>query len=161
MRASLPIALCTAATFLVSSGASAQTTPPPVIVTGTPTSSVAGSQAGRSATVTPTTHKSVWQSDGSWGWFVVASSIFVGTGLTGFGLGQTCDDPEGVNACTRGTSLALWGGIGIAALGSAIGLLIVQEGRVKTHGHNIGTIKLGPLGEFRLAPPPYAMPRDF
>lgn len=154
MRVSLPIAVCTSVTVLVSSVAHAQNASQGPITTGTPTTSVAGSVTSKSSTIVPTNRTPTWQTDGSWGWFVVASSIFVGTGMTGFGLGQTCDDPDGVNACTRGTSLALWGGIGIAAIGSAIGLIIVQEGRARTHGQNIGTIKLGPLGELRLAPTP-------
>lgn len=146
--------------MLASTLSHAQSTVPPAIVTGTPTTSVTGSAAAKSSSITPTRQNVAWQKDGSWGWFVVASSIFVGAGLTGFGLGQSCDDPDGVNACTRGTSMALWGGIGIAALGSAIGLIIVQEGRSRTHNLNFGTIRLGPLGDFRLAPPPYTMPRD-
>ena len=154
MRAKLSLALCTSAVFLLGASAHAQDRPG-VITTGTTTASVEGSTASRSVNVTPGRHEPRWQQDGSWGWFVVATSVFVGAGITGFGLGQTCPDPEPVNACTKGTSLALWAGIGIVAVGTAIGVLIVQEGHARTKHLDLAraTVKLGPLGEFRFASP--------
>lgn len=153
MRSLSSIARSTAlvvALSIVSHGV-ARAEDPPSVHYATPTTSAPGSHASKSSLVVPGRATQPWVKDGSWGWFVVASSIFLGTGITGFGLGQTCED--GVNACTRGTSLALWGGIGLAAVGSAIGLIIVQAGHSKDRNQNFATVNLGPLGDFRLAPP--------
>jgi hypothetical protein len=153
MRTFVPLALCT--TLLVESVARAEDALPATsddhVVAATPSQSAPNSPAARSARIKPGTTRQTWQHDGTWGWFVVASSIFVGTGVTGFGLGQSCDD-YGVNSCTKGTSLAIWGGIGIAALGTALGLVVVQRGRAKLRNEDFATLKLGPLGEFRWAP---------
>lgn len=148
MRAKLFITTLTTATVLTASVAHADE----AMVSGTSTHSVQSSAPAKAMQTTPQLKRPAWQADGSLGWFVIATSVFVGTGLTGFGLGQTCDDPFGVNACTRGTSMALWGGIGIAALGSAIGLVILQKGRARTSNQTFATVKLGPLGDFRLIP---------
>lgn len=153
MRATSLLSLFTAAAVLASSGVARAEDPVSPITTGTADRSARNSAPAKAVTITPGSSNATWQKDGSLGWFVVATSLFVGTGLTGFGLGQTCDEPFGVNACTRGTSIALWGGIGVAALGTAIGLVIVQKGRARAHGETFATIKLGPLGDFRLAPP--------
>lgn len=104
--------------------------------------------------ITPATSPAHWSKDGSLGWFVIASSIFIGAAVTGFGLAQTC--PEGVNSCTRSTSLAIWGGIGGATLGTILGLVMVQQGHARQTGQNVSVLRLGPLGEFALLPAPAA-----
>lgn len=121
----------------------------------TATESAPNSYTSRSTQmVPPHAGKRAWTHDGSWGWFLVASSLFVGAGLTGFGLGQTCDGPDGKHsACTRWTSMAIWGGIGFAAVGSILGLIVVQRGRARVMKQNFATVNLGPLGDVQLVPP--------
>lgn len=148
MRSTLPIALCTALSLLLQGVAHAEDAPS--VSTGTATTSVRGSTAHRAQAIVPGAITQPWVKNGDWGWFVVATSLFVGTGATGFGLGQTCD--EGVNSCTRYTSLALWGGLGVAAVGTALGLIVVQAGHSKSRDANFATLNLGPLGDFRLVP---------
>jgi hypothetical protein len=70
-----------------------------------------------------------WRDDGSWGWFIVASSILAGGVVTTAGLAQTCE--SGVNACSRGASVAIWGGVGLATVGSIVGLAIAHRGRAR------------------------------
>ena len=64
---------------------------------------------------------------GSWGYWVVASSVVVGGGVTTYGL--TLDCAKGDDACRWSTSLAIWGGLGGAMVGSLVGLAIVHDGK--------------------------------
>jgi hypothetical protein len=41
------------------------------------------------------------------------------------------DCRDGDKPCEKRASLAIWGGIGIASLASAIGISVVQSGRVR------------------------------
>lgn len=122
---------------------SAPSTPPPPLVAV----AVAGPDAPvrpaeTTAPKTPGVARASWTKDGSWGWFVTASSLFVGTTLTAVGLALDCN--EGSNPCTRGASVAIWGGIGIAAIGSMIGLAVVRNGSEKARA---------PAAAFRARPP--------
>lgn len=83
--------------------------------------------APRAAGTAPTGRASSWQSDGSWGWFVVASSVFLGGGLTSVGLAVSCN-AEDAEPCQRRASMLIWSGFGVAALGSVLGLAAVARG---------------------------------
>lgn len=58
------------------------------------------------------------------GWYVLAASLLVGAALTTYGLGIDCDEHD--HACHRRASLPIWGGVGVAASGSILGLYLVQ-----------------------------------
>lgn len=148
MRSTLPIVLATVASLLVHGVTRAEDASPSS--SAATDSSARASAPARAVLIVPGPRTQPWVRNGDWGWFVVASSIFVGTGATGFGLGQTCD--EGVNSCSRVTSLALWGGLGVAAIGTALGLIVVQAGHASSRDKTFATVNLGPLGDFRLAP---------
>lgn len=68
-------------------------------------------------------------SSGTWGWYVVASGLVVGAASTTYGLTIDCSGSD--LGCQSRASLAIWGGIGIAALASALGIAVVQAGRVQ------------------------------
>jgi hypothetical protein len=58
------------------------------------------------------------------GWIVVALSLTAGAILTGASLDITCSHEE---KCARWVSLGIWGGIGIASIGSVIGISMVKR----------------------------------
>jgi hypothetical protein len=64
---------------------------------------------------------------GEWGWAVVVSSVVAGAALTLYGLTIECGDDD--VSCQRRASLPIWGGVGVASLGTLIGIRIVQVGR--------------------------------
>jgi hypothetical protein len=66
-------------------------------------------------------------STGDWGWLVLGYGVLVGGSVTVYGLTFDCSDSN--TSCQRKTSLLIWGGAGIAALASAVGISIVQSGR--------------------------------
>jgi hypothetical protein len=72
--------------------------------------------------------RATWRKDGTWGWFLVASTVFVGGAISSIGLAITCDDGAST-ACERRAGMLLWGGIGLASVGSVIGLTVVAQGR--------------------------------
>jgi hypothetical protein len=61
----------------------------------------------------------------SWGWLVVIGSIAAGIGVTTYGLGIDCAEFD--DDCHRRAALPIWGGFGVAATGSLIGLQIVES----------------------------------
>ena len=63
-------------------------------------------------------------SGGSVGWVVVAASMVAGTVLTVHGLRIECGATD--TGCQRKASLAIVGGVGVASLGSLIGLTVVR-----------------------------------
>lgn len=65
-----------------------------------------------------------YTSSTSWGWPLAVLSVATGAVITGASLGIECapNDLE----CARWASLGIWSGIGIASLGAAAGLLVVQ-----------------------------------
>ncbi len=68
-------------------------------------------------------------SSGTWGWYVLASGVAVGAAVTAYGFTIDCSETD--LACRSRASLGIWGGIGIAAIASALGLAVVQAGRVQ------------------------------
>jgi len=62
--------------------------------------------------------------DQKWGWLIVAGAIVAGAAVTTYGLSIDCqkDDTD----CHRRAALPIWGGVGIAATGSLIGIRIVE-----------------------------------
>ena len=62
---------------------------------------------------------------GQWGWLVLGTGILAGGALTAYGLTFDCDNDLD---CGKRAGVAIWGGLGIAALTSAIGLYIVESG---------------------------------
>lgn len=78
---------------------------------------------------------------GEWGFIVVASGIVAGGALTTYGLTFDCGDAA--RACQREASIAIWGGIGIASLSSAIGIAIVQMGRARVQATATGLSMTG------------------
>lgn len=65
--------------------------------------------------------------DETWGWVILGSGLLVGGAMTTYGLTFDCGHDS--RACQREASIAIWGGFGIAAVGSAIGLSIVKAKR--------------------------------
>jgi len=61
-----------------------------------------------------------------WGWAVVGGSLLLGSAITIVGLGIDCGRAD--TECHRKASLAIWGGVGIASVGSICGLTLVQWG---------------------------------
>jgi hypothetical protein len=64
---------------------------------------------------------------GHWGWWVLGGGLVAGAALTTYGL--TIDCATGDDGCGRRASLPIWGGIGLAALASGLGLAVVETGR--------------------------------
>ena len=62
----------------------------------------------------------------SWGYWVVLPSIIAGSTLTAYGLSIDCAPTD--TPCHRRAGLAIWGGIGVVSLGSALGIAIVESG---------------------------------
>lgn len=81
----------------------------------------------------PATPPTSWKHDGTWGWFLAASSIFVGGGVSGVGLAVSCTNSHDQKGCEQRASMLIWGGIGLGALGSVIGLAVAAAGRDRTH----------------------------
>jgi hypothetical protein len=79
------------------------------------------------ASTAPPARVPSWRKDGTWGWFVVASSVFAGSALTAMGLAIDCEGKS--PSCERGSSIAIWGGVGVAAIGSILGLTVVANAR--------------------------------
>jgi hypothetical protein len=79
----------------------------------------------------------------TWGWTILGFGVAVGASITAYGLTFECagDEPdaraasfpgttgESSDRCRRNASVAIWGGIGIMALSTAIGLSLVRIGR--------------------------------
>lgn len=85
-------------------------------------------------------------SDGSAaGWTLVVLSLAVGTAVTLTGL--TIDCAERDRGCQRRSSLAIAGGAGIASIGSAIGLSLVQAAEVRGTAPLGARLLLAPRGE--------------
>jgi hypothetical protein len=62
------------------------------------------------------------------GWLVVALSTAVGIAVTTAALSVGCPHDEQTSSdCSRYTSAGIWGGFGIASIGSVIGILIVEK----------------------------------
>lgn len=59
-----------------------------------------------------------------WGWATVVLSLALGASVTGVSMAIEC--PRNDSDCARWTSLGIWGGIGIASLGSVAGLVVVR-----------------------------------
>jgi hypothetical protein len=68
-----------------------------------------------------------WRTTGTWGWLVLGTGVAAGAALTTYGLTFDCGDDQ--HPCQRRASIAIWGGLGIAALSSAVGIAIVQNGK--------------------------------
>jgi hypothetical protein len=64
---------------------------------------------------------------GGWGWWVFGSGLVAGAAITTYGL--TIDCANGDVGCEKRASLPIWGGIGTAALASALGLAVVETGK--------------------------------
>src|SRR5262249_1281293 len=64
------------------------------------------------------------------GWIVLGSGLAVGGTLTGYGLSLDCHDDE--RSCHKRAGIFIWGGVGIGALASAIGLAAIESGRAST-----------------------------
>jgi hypothetical protein len=59
-----------------------------------------------------------------WGWLVLGPSLVAGAACTGYGLLLDCAGAD--PSCPRRASLAIWGGVGIASLGSLVGMALLQ-----------------------------------
>jgi hypothetical protein len=77
---------------------------------------------------------------GQWGWWVLGGGLVAGAALTTYGL--TIDCATGDDACGRRASLPIWGGIGLAALASGLGLAVVETGKQKVQV--VPSVTLGP-----------------
>ena len=80
---------------------------------------------------TPVAQTPSWRQTGSWGWLIVVTSVGLGIATTAYGLTLRCADDD--TECRRHTALAIWGGVGIAALGSTFGIVIVQVGQARVN----------------------------
>lgn len=61
----------------------------------------------------------------TWGVVVILASIATGAALTGYGLTIECSADD--HPCHRRAALPIWGGVGVAALGSVVGLRLVKS----------------------------------
>jgi hypothetical protein len=68
--------------------------------------------------------------DGDWAWWIVIPSLALGAVLTGYGLSFDCARAD--TSCQRSASAAIWGGVGVASLGSLLGVSIVQAGAAQS-----------------------------
>jgi hypothetical protein len=64
------------------------------------------------------------QRNPDWGWLVIGPSLVAGAACTGYGLLHDCAGAD--KSCSRTASLAIWGGVGIASLGSIVGMALLQ-----------------------------------
>jgi hypothetical protein len=78
-----------------------------------------------------------WQREGTWGWFLVVTSLIAGAAVTTYGLTIDCERDD--IPCARGSGLAIVGGVGIASAGSLAGITIVQAGQRGSAGLQIGS----------------------
>jgi hypothetical protein len=60
----------------------------------------------------------------AWGWILIGSSMALGAAMTASGLAVEC---RGEERCRIDTSLLVWGGIGVASVGSMFGFLILER----------------------------------
>jgi hypothetical protein len=58
------------------------------------------------------------------GWAVAAVSVVLGASITGLSLVASCTPDQ--RDCARLSSYALWSGVGLASIGSVVGLLMVR-----------------------------------
>jgi hypothetical protein len=56
---------------------------------------------------------------------IVLASIAAGAALTTYGLTVDCGLSD--HACHRRASLPIWGGVGVASVGSIVGLVLLQS----------------------------------
>jgi hypothetical protein len=89
----------------------------------------APARADEPAPVTPAPPAVPAEPTGTWGWYVVASSVALGIGTTIYGLTFRCSDTD--ESCARNAGLAIWGGAGIAAVGTGFGVMVVQLGQAR------------------------------
>jgi hypothetical protein len=65
----------------------------------------------------------------TWGYWIVAGSVMLGTTATLLGLNVDCSASD--FDCQREASVLIWGGVGFASAGTLTGLTIVQWGERK------------------------------
>lgn len=78
--------------------------------------------------VRPSPH---WTESRSWGWFVIGSSLALGSALTATGLAPDCN---GDSTCRVDNSLLVWSGIGTASVGSMFGFIVLQRAEASEAG---------------------------
>ncbi len=104
--------VCVTASLLLSGTALAQTTP----------------EADPGPTVAPAAPTAKPRTSAStWGTVVVISSIALGAAITSYGLTIDCGDDD--HSCHRRAALPIGGGLGVAAIGSLVGLRILAMDR--------------------------------
>ena len=79
------------------------------------------------------------------GWALVVLSLAAGTAVTLTGLAIDCAEAD--RGCRRRSSLAIAGGVGVASLGSAIGLSLVQASELRSTTPSGARWQLAPQGE--------------
>lgn len=79
------------------------------------------------------------------GWALVVLSLAAGTAVTLTGLAIDCAEAD--RGCRRRSSLAIAGGVGVASLGSAIGLSLVQASELRSTAPSGARWQLAPHGE--------------
>jgi hypothetical protein len=75
-------------------------------------------------TAAPPPHAPNWTESPAWGWILVGSSVALGAAMTASGLAVDC---RGERQCRVDTSLLVWGGLGVASLGSMFGFVILER----------------------------------
>lgn len=104
--------VCVTASLLVSGTSLAQSTP----------------EADPAPTVAPAAPAAKPRSSAStWGTVIVISSIAMGAAITSYGLTIDCEDDD--LSCHRRAALPIGGGLGVAAVGSLVGLRIMAMDR--------------------------------
>ena len=58
------------------------------------------------------------------GWAVAGVSVVLGAAISGLSLVTSCSEEQ--RDCARLSSYALWSGVGLASIGSVVGLLMVR-----------------------------------
>ena len=121
----------------------ASATAPPASATAPPASATA---PPASATAPPAFEPS--SALQVWGWLLIATSVCLGAAALSYGLTIECDDQD--VPCQRHAGLAIWGGSGIASVGSFVGFTLLHWPSGNTPkqpqvalGVNVGSMPLG------------------
>ena len=61
----------------------------------------------------------------TWGIVVITTSLLAGAALTSYGLTINCGQDE--HRCHRRAALPIWGGLGLAASGTLLGLRLLPQ----------------------------------
>ena len=92
--------------------------------------STAFAQESAPSTAEPTPSTAETATSATPGIVVILASLAAGAALTGYGLTFDCADLD--HACHRRAAAPIWGGVGVAAVGSLVGLRLIQTSTTRS-----------------------------